>query len=251
MRNILSLVVVFCLLIGLSCTPQKKLIYLQTQEEIQQEKLIDHSYLLRNGDLLTVNVYSINEKAMEVFGQSQRNATSVYNSDVSVYHNGFLVTDSGYVNFPLIGKVYATGKSLKEVSDDLESKLRDYFPDAVVNIKLINFNITVMGEVRSPGNYRLIKSRMNIFEAIAIAGDMTTYGRREVYVIRETSQGPKIVELDLKSQKVLESEYFYLMPNDIVYVRPHRAKVFGFEAVPIGIILSSVSTILVIINFLK
>jgi len=251
MRNLLYLLVLLGFLINFGCTPQKKLIYLQNQDEIQKEKLIDTSYLLRNGDVLTVNVYSINEKAMELFGQSQRNATSTYNSDISVYHNGFLVNDSGYVNFPLIGKVNAAGKSIKEISDDMESMLKDFFPDAIVNLKLNYFNITVMGEVRNPGNYRLIKSRMNIFEAIAIAGDMTTYGRREVYIVRETTQGPKVVELDLKNKKTLESEYFYLMPNDIVYVRPHKAKVFGFESVPIGIILSSVSTILVIINFLK
>lgn len=251
MRKFLYLGIILSLIINFSCTPQKKLIYLQNNEEVKQEKLIDSSYLLRKGDVLTVNVYSINEKAMEIFGQSQRNATSVYNSDVSVYHNGFLVSDSGYVNFPLIGKVTALGKSIKEISDEMELKLKDYFPDATVNIKLNYFSITVMGEVKNPGNYRLIKSRMNIFEAIAVAGDLTTYGRREVYVVRETTQGPKVVQLDLKNQKVLESEYFYLMPNDIVYVKPHKAKVLGFEAVPIGIILSSISTILVIINFIK
>lgn len=251
MKRLFIPIILIVFIIAVSCTPQRKLIYLQHENVINEERLIDTTYLLRVGDVLTVNVHSINEKAMMVFGQSPNNFTSIYNSESSVYHTGFIVCDSGKLNFPLIGSIKSSGRTIKDVSDESQQKLREYFPDALVNMKLNLFNFTVIGEVKNPGNFRVLKSRLNVFEAIAIAGDMTTFGRREVYLVRNTSQGPQIVELDLQNQNTLKSAHFYLMPHDIVYVKPHKAKILGFEAVPIGIILSSISTILVIINFLR
>jgi polysaccharide biosynthesis/export protein len=247
--NINFLRVVLLVLVFSSCTPQKKLIYFQNTESgtvVSSEKF---TYLIRSGDVLSVNVYSANEKVYELMQQGQSNRT--FSTDMSVFMQGFVVTDSGYVNMPLVGRIYIAGQNLENATETIQEKFREFFFDAIVDIKIINFTITILGEVNQPGTYRIYDAKINVLEALGLAGDLNVYGKRDITLIREHPNGHIMHKIDLKDKNITQSDYFYLLPNDIIYVEPHKAKSFGFNTVPIATLLSTISTFILILNFIK
>jgi polysaccharide biosynthesis/export protein len=233
-----------------SCTPQKNLVYFNNISTGIQSAKTDFKYTLRAGDLINVTVYSANEKAPDLFRPNGANSANM-NSEVNMYLNGFVVSDSGQVNLPLIGKIDISGKTIEETTLFIQKLIREYFFDAIVDVKLLNFQVTVLGEVNRPGTYLIYDSKMNILEAIALAGDLTVYGKRDITLIRETSVGFEIYKVDLKDRNLMSHECFYLLPNDILYIEPHKAKVFGFNTVPLTTILSAITTLVLVLNVIK
>jgi len=240
---------VFILCFLCSCTPQKKLLYLQGQLDDIHQIQSQYQYRIQRGDLISMNVFSINEKANNVFSKGD-NGRNIMNSDISAYLNSFVVSDSGYLSVPLIGNIYVEGYSLQQVREMIQEKIREFFLDAVVDVKIVSFKISILGEVNKPGVYRVYDARLNIFEAIGLAGDLTVYGKRDILLVRQQSNTQKVFEVDLKDRNILTKEYFYLLPDDIIYVQPHKAKIFGFAKVPISEILSVITTTIVVVSFI-
>ncbi len=235
-----------------SCTPQRKLIYLRKIKPgtYQTNKQID--YRLQAGDLLSINVYSANERAAQLLS-ANRSINQNTSNEISAYLYGFIVSDSGDVNLPLAGKVKIGGMTLDEAALQLEQVIKEYFFDAVVDVKLMSFQITILGEVNKPGTYNVLKPKLNILEAIALAGDLNIYGNRDIVLFRESIHGYEVSKIDLNDINLLNNNHFYLLPNDIIYVEPHKAKIFGANTIPtvFNTILSSLSIILVISNLNK
>ena len=236
-----------------SCTSQKKLIYLQNAEGGTVTEEVKFTYTFRPGDIIAINVYSLNENAARIFNVNKGSvstATSYY-SEQATYINGFFVSDSGYIKLPIIGDVMVQGLNREETSLLLTELMQEYFFDAIVDVKLANFKFTILGEVQRPNTYKVYDTRINIFEAIGMAGDLNVYGRREIILVRQVGDSQIVFDIDLKSKNIMSQDYYYVLPNDIIYVKPHKSKIYGFSTVPITLIFTTISTLILIINFLK
>ncbi len=134
----------------------------------------------------------------------------------------------------------------------LQAKVEDYVKNTVVIVKLANFRISMMGEFKNPGKYLVYQDKINIFEAIAMAGDMTDFAKRnKVLLVRQSEKGVKTYRINLNDYSLLESDLYYLMPNDMVYVEPLKGKQFAFSEFPYVLILSTITTTLLLISYFQ
>lgn len=136
----------------------------------------------------------------------------------------YIVDSKGNITMPIIGELHVSGLNVEQIADLVRAKVSEEVVDPVVNVSLINFSVTVTGEVKLPGNIKVNSLRFSILDALAAAGDITQYGLREnVLVVREDTNGErKYALLDLTSSDIFESPYFYLTPNDVIYVSPNK-----------------------------
>jgi polysaccharide export outer membrane protein len=164
---------------------------------------------------------------------------------------GYLVDANGEIEFPKIGKMKLAGKPMTSVQKELETVLADYVKDPAVAVRRLNFRVTVIGEVANPGLIQIQYDRLNIFQALAQAGDLTIFAQREnILLVRETPQGKETVRLSLYDKSLLSSQYYWLQSGDLLYVQPNKTKVNTnttfFQVWPT--IISSASIFLVILN---
>ena len=138
------------------------------------------------------------------------------------------------------------------VTTEVEKVLKAYVADAAVTVKMVNNYVSLIGEVQRPGRYPIYKERMNIFQALAMAGDLSEYGNRQkIQVIRQTSNGNIIKEFSIRDRSIMESEFFYVMPNDVIYAQPMKGKFFQMNAFPYSVIISTITTFVLLWNVLK
>ncbi len=230
-----------------SCVSQKRMIYLQNkQESISKTEFINErkeDYKVQAGDNLYINITSIDEKTTAIFNK----ATSGNMSDISAYLNSYTIGDDGTIDFPLTGKIYIHNLTIEEVKAEIQKVMNEYIKETIIIVKLLNFNITMLGEVNGPGQYKVYQDKINLFEAVAMASDLTDFANRnKVKLIRQTKQGSIIHTLDLTDQNILESDFYYLMPNDIIYVEALKGKQFAFTDFPYGLLFSTITFILVL-----
>ena len=192
------------------------------------EELNPYTNIIKPGDLLSIivssskpelavpfNLYSVKAQMSAVTPQAQSRQEL----------EGYTVNPEGNIDFPTLGTLHIAGMTRNEVADMIKGMLTQYMPDPIVTINFLNFNITVIGEVEKPGNFRITGDRVSILEALGMAGDMTEFGDREnVVVIRETDGVREIGRRNSKSKKIFESPYYYLQQNDVVYVDPINAR---------------------------
>ena len=255
--KITPILLLIIIIAGLSsCIPQKKLRYIQEQEEssIDTTNLenIRPNYRFKEGDLVYLKVFSINEESVAIFNRGENRNRNDLTSPMGLYLNGYTISDSGYIRLPIVGKVKIIGLTERESCIYVESIIRNYVKDATVVIKLAGFNVTFIGEVRKPGRIAPLVSHLNILEAIALAGELTGYGnRKRVLIIREVDGKNIIKSININDKNIIMSEDYYLQPNDIVYVESLNAKAYGFERVPYSLIFNTISITIVLITFFK
>jgi polysaccharide export outer membrane protein len=138
------------------------------------------------------------------------------------------------------------------VKTELDIALKSYIADAVVTVKMVNNYVSIIGEVQRPGKYPIYKDRLNIFQALAMAGDISTYGNRQkIQLIRQTPDGNTVKEFSLKDRSIIGSQFFYVMPNDVIYAPPMKGRFFRMDSFPYSIILSTITTFVLLWNVLK
>lgn len=233
--------VLFLLSIGLfftSCVPTKDLIYLQTKDKDKAESnitpVVIKPYRLQTNDIINITIKAIDPKLVEIF-----NSTNIDNgnpmqglTEQGLYFNGFAVNDHGNIRIPVIGEVNVLGYTLDETRIKIEKELlENYFnkeANIFVSVKLSGLRFTVNGEINQPGTKMLYQERVNVLEAIANAGDiMVTGDRKNVTVIRQFPHGTEMHDIDLTDVDVIKSPYYYLQPNDYIYVKPLKQKSWG------------------------
>jgi polysaccharide export outer membrane protein len=139
---------------------------------------------------------------------------------------GYLVDESGKIDFPRLGRIKADGLTKKQLSESIRTAITEWVPEGVVTVRLMNFRVTVLGEVGRPGTYTVPNERITLIEALGNAGDVTLFGRKDnVLLVRETDSLRTAVRLNLNDRKFLASPYYYLKPNDYIYVEPNNVKV--------------------------
>ena len=173
-------------------------------------------------------------------------------NDASVYLNSYNITETGYLDFPMIGNIFVKNLTVEEIKLLIEQKLQTYMKQFIVIVKLVNFNITMLGEVNRPGQYKIYQDNINIFEAVSMASDLTDFANRnKVAIIRQTKTGSKVIYLDMTKRDFLTSPYYYLKPNDIIYVQPVKGKQFTFANFPYGVVFGFISTTILLLSYKK
>jgi len=224
------------LLVGLmftSCIPTKDLIYLQgepTQPGQAVNPVVAKPYRLQTNDILNITIKAIDPDFVQLFQPSATGQTA--RTEQSLFFEGFMVDDHGNIRMPILNEVNVLGFTLEEARQIIEKRLlAEYFTaeaNLFVNVKLSGFRYTINGEVGAPGTKTLFQEKVNLLEAIANANDITVTGdRKSVVVIRQLPSGTEMHTVDLTRRDALNSPYFYLQPNDYVYVKPLPQKTLG------------------------
>ena len=227
-----------------SCASSKDLVYLQETVPYEvQEQLLNYEPKLQPDDLVSIHVSGLDVLASASFNIYE---SSGYGAPKLL---PYLVNKEGMIHFPVLGAVQVNGLTTLELTRHLEEKIKEYLVNPIVNIRLLNFKISVMGDVKVPGAYTIPNERITILEALALAGDLNIHGKRkDVLLIREVSGKIEVITLDLTNRTLFQSPYYYLAQNDVIYVAPNKAKInssaIGSTA---GIILSSISTLVSLI----
>ncbi|WP_026714618.1 polysaccharide biosynthesis/export family protein [Flavobacterium daejeonense] len=234
-----------------SCISTRDLVYLQNKNETTAEttisEVVSKPYRLQTNDVLSISIKANDPKLVEIF--STTNQGDAAKSEAALYFNGFTVDDHGNIRMPVLGELNVIGYTLDEVRQRIEKQLlEEYFrkeANIFVIVKLAGFRYTINGEVGSTGTKTLFQEHVNILEAVANAGDITLLGNRKaVSIIRKTPTGSEIHDIDLTDSNVMNSPYFYLQPNDYIYVKPLRQKTWGTGKTGI----ESLGTILTLIS---
>jgi polysaccharide biosynthesis/export protein len=238
-----------------SCTPHRQLVYLQDKHQSGSAVEVPfREYIIKPNDILHVQVSSIDQESQAIFntGDAARYQTAGgTGSNVNLYIYGYTVNETGQIFLPVIGQVDAAGNTLDKLRQEIQNKIDEYLVGATVSVKMANFSVTVLGEVRRPGNYYVYDNEFTILDALGLAGDLTDFGNRRVKVIRRTADQVTFNEIDITSRQAAASEYYFLQPGDLVYVEPHKVKRLGFAQFPFAVVFSAISTALLLINFLN
>lgn len=208
---------------------------------------------IQKKDELIIKVTTLNPESNLLFNYGviseggEVNAESLGNYDLSKY----VVDSEGNIDFPILGKVNLAGLTREEAKKKMTDLLSKLVTDPRVELSISNFKITVLGEVNNPSSFIIDSDKITILEALGLAGDMTVYGRREnVMIIREDESGKKLFRIDMNDKEILNSQDFYLMQNDVLYVEAHKKKLLQADINPTTIaILSIASSVAVALIF--
>ncbi|MEN9304445.1 MAG: hypothetical protein RL264_2874 [Bacteroidota bacterium] len=223
-------------------------------ENIETKKNLHEQYDLffQQNDIIFVSLTTSNEEFSRLFESAMENSSRTYSTYTSgaPTFKGFVVESNGTIELPYIGQIFVENKSRLEVRQEIVEKLKEFILDPVVQLKLLNFKVTVLGDVKAPGSFTIPNEKITIFEAIGIAGDINpTADLRSVVLIRESNGERKEIQLDLTKKDVFGSEAYFLRQNDIIYIRPNKAKINTSNYSPIFIpILSTVSIVVTALN---
>ncbi len=230
-----------------SCVSSKKMVYFENESATSIENIAKYEVKIQPDDLLDINVSSVNPTAAIPFNLYE-SAANINNPKPLLY----LVDSEGTISFPVIGNIEVEGLTTNEIKHKITGILKDYLKNPVINIRLKNFKITVLGEVKKPGAYFVPNERITILEAIGLAGDLNIQAKRaKIKLIRESGGKRTKTTFDLTSENLFNSPYFYLAQNDIIYVEPNKAKInSSVVGANTSIIFSSISTLISIIAIL-
>ncbi len=238
----------FLILITLSsCASRKEYIYFQDEpaKEATSLKNITHITYQPN-DLLTIDVAALDPDVVKPFNlPAVSYSESALNVQGTLTMRTYLVDTNGNIEFPTLGTIKIGGLTREQATAMMKEKLTEYVKDPIVNIRLVNFTITVIGDVNRPGTYTIQDERVSIPEALGLAGDLTNTGmRNNVFLIREINGEKRFAKLDLTSINIVGSPMYYLAQNDVIYVEPNNAKIKSSTYNPnTAVIISAVSTL--------
>lgn len=242
-----------------SCVPQKKMLYLKdaemAAENLSKEYVNDRTvdYKLQPGDNLFIRfINTIDERsAASLAGETSARSTAL-TSDASIYLQSYTLDEDGCIELPLTGKIELKNLTVDQAKDKMQIELDKFVNQTTLIVKLSNFNLTLLGEVTRPGMYKVYQSQINIFEAVAMAGNMTNFAKNsDVKIIRQTDHGSEIITVDMGQADILSSPYYYLKPNDIVYVEPLKIKQWGFTTFPYSTVFSIITLGVTLYSILK
>jgi len=216
------------LLLLFSSCAKRNLVYFsdidsQSNYNVKIESSVDPE--IQPDDLLKITVSSLSQESNMLFNAGILTTTGNNAISTSPLNDGYLVDKEGEINFPVLGKIKIGGLTKDEAIEEVSFRLREYVKDPIVNIRFMNFKVTVIGEVNRPSTFTVATEKITILEALGLAGDMTAYGKREnVLVIRDKDGVRSANRLNLNDKSILNSPYYYLTQNDVVYVEPDKMK---------------------------
>ncbi len=249
----------FLIFFSSSCINTKKVVYFDNLQDTSFISRLDaFDTPIQSNDILSIAISSLSPEASAIFNTTNGSGTSTVNVSPtgSAQAPGYLVSKEGYIQLPILGSIKAAGLTKLELKDYITKAILDkkLLIDPIVNVRLLNFKVTVLGEVLRPTVVTAPNEKISLLEALGLAGDLTIYGKREnVLLIRELNGKKQVRRIDLTSRNFFVSPYYYLQPNDIIYVEPTKAKISNASVTRqlLPTIFSGLSLIAVLIYRLK
>lgn len=256
MKNFLNLFFLLALTTMFSCRSSKDLIFLKDVANNEINRGLPAEYILKTGDILYVSIKSMNPEVNLLYNpeSNMENSTGQgyqkFTTPSGAYLYGFEVDLEGNIKLPMLGKINVLGIQLSQIESVVQKKVDEFLKDAIVKVKLLNFKITVSGEVRNPGDYYNYNNSITVLEALALANGNTDFATiKNIMVVRPIAEGRKTYMLDLSSKSVYLSDAFYLQPNDFVIVQPDKYKNFQLNSQAYSLVLSSLSVLIAVLGF--
>ena len=238
----------------ISCVMRKKMIYFQGETN-SSEANKNYNPVFHTDDLLSITVTGMDAETVKPFNLPNTSAMGASGYSLgSQTPMGYLIDTDGNLDFPLIGKIKVAGLTRTAVVDTLKNRLKPYLSNTTIIIRIVNFKITVLGEVRNPGSFTIPNERVTLPEAIGIAGDLLITGKRKnVLVIRDNEGTKTNYTVDLTSKDLFTSPVYYLNQNDVVYIEPNRSKInsSAINQSNAAILLSVTSFLFTLVVFLR
>jgi len=238
------------------CVTQHEVLYMQktdrTPKSFEEAELTD--YRLKPNDELYIKVNSLDDPISNVFstatGQQSLSSENITPFGASLI--SYTIDKSGYLQLPIVGKIFVKDKTLSDVSLLLTDSLSHILSQPIVIVKLVNCYVSVLGYVKLPGHYLYSQEKLSIYDAIALAGDLTIFGNRSEVMLTRNENGKNIlIKLDLTKPEILASNYYWIRPNDMIYVKPLNKRIWGISEFPFGVLLSSLSFSLLVYSIIK
>lgn len=241
--------------IALGCIPNKKIVYLQDQyydkDEVPLETSVStfevpiYNYHLQAGDIISVKITSLTNLDYNIFKESEALTAS---NDPRL--SGFILEEDGKIQLPDGGRVHLLGSTLTEAEIKITQYVSQFLNNPTVVVKHLNFQFTILGEVNAPGRFTTYNNKINLFEALGMAGDMTDFAERSrIKLVRYKSGQGNVVYLDLLRADFLSSPYFYIEPNDFIYIPPLKAKnTRQYQLTNISVIFSVITAVSVLVT---
>ncbi len=251
-HNRIKIIVYLTILILVAgCTATSKLKYVENKgEDIHKNQYHNDrsEKTIQPYDYLYIRIYSLDEQTNSIFRERDY---GTYETELISY----AVDDAGNVNFPFIGNINVKDLTINQAKDKIESALSRYLNNVSIRVRFVSNKITVLGEVYRPGGYSFYDEKVNIFQALGFANGINTFGNKEnITLIREKDNIIKYYYLDLTEKDIVSSEFYYLLPNDVIIVNPINAKYRELRVYPLTLvstILSTISVLIAIIYFGK
>ena len=227
-QTICKFILWMSMMLFVGCTSQKQIAYLQDLPEGYKHKGNNvYAIKIRPDDMISIMVNSKDNELVQMLNLHL--VSYMVSSEQKGQHQvlGYQVDADGQIDFPQLGTIKISGMTRSEVTKYIKNKLIEsgIIKDPVVTVQFLNFKVSVLGEVALPGVIRIVSDRMSIFDALSSVGDLTIYGQREnVKIIREIDGEKIVATVDLRSINILDSPFYYLQQNDVIYVEPNKAK---------------------------
>lgn len=211
-----------------SCITNKNLEYINTLDNSVSST--SYNYVVQKEDLLSVQISSTTKSDYDFFNLQETSNPQLMHQNPYLY--GYLVKPDGIVNLPMVGDIKVEGFTISEVERVIEQISSTYFKDPIVKVNILNFKVSILGEVNSPGEYSIVRSNQNVLHLIGKSNDLTEFAnRKKVKIIRKNGvETSKVIYLDLTDPKTLNSKNFYLQPQDIVYIEPMKKKFYSVRS---------------------
>jgi polysaccharide biosynthesis/export protein len=251
-NTIMAMTIFFFILTG--CVTQRDLEYMHAKDKnIQaytEAEMPD--YKLKPNDELYIQFSSLDPAEASIFADSRGQQSTTTMDPYGAYLISYSIDKDGFLLLPVLGKINVKDKTLSQVSSILTDSLSHILSQPMVKVKLVNRYISILGYVAKPGHYSYSQDKLSIYDALGLAGDITIYGNRKEITLTRTENGKNTRKyIDLTSPDILGSEYYYLRPNDMIYVKPLKKRFWGMQEFPFAIILSALSVTLLFYTVIK
>jgi len=249
--KIIAITVISCMMY--SCVSTKDIGYFSNAKEMEYSALSRGETVVQPNDILSISISSLNPEASAVFNNINNHGNNISTNGNVPQMSGYLVNSDGYIQLPILGNVQAGGLTKKELKDNITSAInqKKLLVDPIVSIRHLNFEVTVIGEVGRPTVISVPNEKISLLTALGQAGDITVYGKKDnVLLIREVNGKKSVKRINLHAADFLNSPYYYLKPNDIVYIEPNKNKLAsvsrGRQLLPA--LLSGLSVIVIVLD---
>ena len=257
--KLLSMLCILSMLSLSSCRNMEELIYMRETADLQTIQSLSESlteYIIKPGDILYVSIKSMNAEVNALFNpessmeMSTTNTFQKYTTPQGAYLYGIEVDKNGHIHLPILGEIEVANNRQSQIETIVQKRADEFLKESIVKVKLLNYKVTILGEVKNPGVYYNYNNNFTILEALAMANGNSDYANiRKVMVIRHNPEGELAMRLDLSDKDAWKSQGFYLHPNDYVLVEPAKNKNLQLNSQAYSMVLSSLSVLLAVLGF--
>jgi len=244
------------LLLVSSCYTAKDLNYIQSESNYLEIPVQPTEYLVQKNDILDIRVQSRDPEQSEFFNNATINNRSNQANPASMFLSGYPVNNDGMINLAIVGELKVSGLTVKEIRNLIQTEIDKYLLNATVSVKITSFKISVLGDVKNPGTNYVYNTQSTIFEALSAAGDLNiTAKRKNVKLIRQIGDNTIVTRLDLTDPEIIRSPYYFMHPNDVIYVETSDQNISNTNSRNnlgiYAIILSAISTTILVVSYIS